>query len=1643
MSTAWMSTAVGRRRGAALLIVLMSLAVLFSLGVPFLFASRMRSEAASETYDRSRARIAVDSASRVTAFHEALSHPSMDPTPLWDSTDEWDGSILGPLPHSLGDDWLGSTEAWGAEIESLQSKVSLATAPVMLLQNLIHPCFLTADAAHGDSELQVTSTDGFPETGLLWIGSKWVVYGGIEARKFTEVQQDLDAPEDLDQTRFRRGREIQDPRVQALVLSRFQTGQHHAPEFFGDMLNFNFGTADAEVLPEADKSRIQSYSSLDTGSYGSAEWEPGGWLTRAIDPENPEIISISDATLFNAGTVVRIIPEDGDLIDAVDRLVMVANGGRLLLSAPVPTWFVPFQTRIHPLRREPIDINACQPEIITAMVTGLAFRGNPPVISDRQTSGARGREWVSETEARAFTERVMAARPLQGPADLWGRVLGPMADEGGLTDIDAWAIYVNSIDPNNGTLRQSTTSFGYRTGNLYQHRVNAAIRSRLGRTLARASYEQRVHAAPSAQSDAAVSLLNNQEVFEDFGRWSRGLHGVTTLPNAMGSFTNEFGQPMNGPTMQVGALTRPGRSLPEKDYEVSSVVPVPARESDTFPHNGRGRTEHFDYETSPLGRNINEFGPYNQPLNEWGVGEGNSISNIEPLHFQGWFRADNLNNGHVFDLAGFETDRNRVSVAIENNELIVRCWSTMGEDPGDPFSLQEAVTQRLDFAEYALTNRWFHISVTMRNQSARGIQVCIDGVPRGEIDGFTHLTAAMDAFTAAAGGEIYVEGTEGFPDRGVLRIGNELVDYSSKTSNSFVLDWDPGLFIGGRSLREGTDLLALSTGTEHPLGAGVELYGYSAAILERLPPGGHTLSGEVGPWSIATCTTGIDEIIALIPPLLVPIGLGQGISGDYLGPIELSPLMRFDAEDEYYAEAFQSDGGFAFMFQGPLALRNAEDESRIGGWEVVRYSSRTSTTLTLSERNVQTPGVVEATDGVFNEAGNTFVTNWEDNLQLADGRMLSEIHQLDVYIVPISLKTTGATDVTYSPGLPNRSEIVQIAAAGDPANTEWVRYDNIIDGCFVRDEWGALYRMQEGLVWDDEEDDVEPPSAPPAPSGPDAPNAPNAPLIVSPAFYDIPEPPALQQDPEDIWATRPTIGIAEEGRDTDVAGETIWQRSWRLQFRGVMGTHDHPHTAGDRAVPVFKTIRPFSGAQALNSIPGEGYVGRLDRVAVMDPTNTGTPFWYTVQWATAVRENDGRLESRCTYIAFEDSTVNPVTSFDYQTLVQNPLFYSDWREFPRICKFPNHERPANLANFIVGGDTSGAAPEFSGMVDEVSLHNVGGMGNVQGAFARGAMILEMDFDATYSGNITVNRSQLSLDGRRWGSPGVAQGTYLGFMPQSGILDIDGERIAYNQIDVGNGEITIAPDGRGLMGTEPRGHGRGARVWMVDGRASVALNGGMGIGSEVVPLTDTNGFATSGMILIGQELMHAPMRGNGFVGMPRTRDNGDDDPGMGLLRGRFGTDPANHADGAVAISFPNRWMDNYIPRSDSGVGAWYQVSFEEPQAHWESMSYQAELPDNSITVRALVRAGLANWEDDPRTTPGLLEFHRGRTASGGPQTLQLNSDRLDARFMFDWGPGAFDPTTYTATGWTMEPRLRHVMFDYWASTRIENSKEVVE
>ncbi len=1602
------------QKGAALVTVLMALALLFSLGVPFLFASRLRSEASAESYFRSVAQVSVDSAAKSLAFAQARSHPALDPTPLWDAADEWNRSSLGVLPQSLGAEWEKSNESWGTEVESLQSKVSLSSAPVMLLQNLLHPCFLSADVSYRADKLPVTSTSGFPEQGVLLIGTRWLEYGGKTPTAFTQLSPPENAPDNLDEIRFREGYLVQDPRVQALVLANFSASGHRPPEFLNDVFHFDFGLEQTETLPESDLQKLAQLCTLQSGAYGVDRWEPASWTTRKIDPEYPHLIAVQDDSLFNMGTVVRILGESGP---AEDRLVISAGAGRLALSSPVPLDFDPLSTRVYPLRREPVDINACRPEVLEALAMGVAFRGSPPVLTGKPTSGRLGgREWVSPTEARSFALEVLRQRPLQGPQDLWDRVLFPLSEKGALSDADAYALYLNGLDPNNGSLRQSTTAFGYRSGDRYQQVVHAAVRSRLGRTLSRVSVRQKVAVAPAGP---LLSVIQDQTTMEDFGRWNRGLHGVISLPNALGSLTHDFAAEINGLTLQLGTLPELGRQFPDDGEETSVVMPMPARETEVFPFNGRGLTQHFDYEPSPLGRYIPEAGPYSPPLENWKVTDDSGLSNVQPLFFQAWFYGEDLTDGALFELSAFDNDRNRVVAAMENGELVVRCQGTTGPDDYDPDGLDEEIVVRLDPATYSIQNRWFHLSVLLRELSPRGVQVMVDGIPRGDIDGFTHLTQAVASYAPGdPPGTIFVESTEGFPARGVLRIGAEVMEYTSKTQTSFVLDRDVAMAFGGRAIREANDALALTLDTSHPQGAGVELYGYSALLVGDIPAGGKTLSGEVGPWSFANLLQGVDNIDGEIPSLGITISLGKGINASYVGPIELSPLKVVPG-DTYYEKAFQADGGYAVMWSAPLNVVNAEDGSPVGGVEIVKYSSRSGTTLTLAERNVILPGVEQAPMDDpnamgFSSSGVTYVMEYRDGFTL-DGVPFSEHEALQVYILPISVHANGASEITYRPGTKDYSEFVQIGIPADANSVEWVRYDHIVDGHFVRDDWGGLVNVLNQFFQNLRDSEIQPPNPGRINGG------------MNSAW--------IPQGPNNNMQFRPVIGQPVGDRDPLITA-TLQD----FHFRGVLGTFDHLHQAGAEFVPVITTQRV--GLSAANTDPGYGYVGRFDRVAVMQVDSQSTPFWYTVNWSR-VPEPRSRVRPGLTYLAFDSSPGIPFVGPSDTELAASVLGV-DRRVYARLCKFPNHERPQSLGNFVVGGTASSILPSFRGYVDEVSLQAVGGQGPPEQPLARGALILQGDLLPGENARLLVNPFDYLVDGFRVSIPGTSAGAWLQSLPSNGLLDIDGELIAYEQVDPGQGELLIARQGRGLLGTEIRGHSAGTSVRVVDGRAAAVLESDMDPNSESIQVANQAGFAPNAMLLVNQELMHAPMRGGGgFLSMPRARRGEDGSVGRALLRGRFGTDPAAHSAGTLVYSFPNRWMDNYIAESDSGVGAWFQLGFTAADALWKGLAFDAELPDNSLAVRVLARVGDLSWEANPQTTSGLVLIENGHKADGGFQPLGLRNDHLDLRVLFDWGQGAFDPVLFQATGWTQAPRLRRLVLDYLANTRVERREEVVE
>jgi len=975
-----------------------------------------------------------------------------------------------------------------------------------------------------------------------------------------------------------------------------------------------------------------------------------------------------------------------------------------------------------------------------------------------------------------------------------------------------------------------------------------------------------------------------------------------------------------------------------------------------------------------------------------------------------------------------------VTAAFEEGQLVVRAFDNAGDDPGDEDGDVQALTIRVDPAEYPIENRWFHVAALLRTVSFDGFQGLIDGIARGETEGRTHLVGGLAAFVAGdSDGTIQVESTEGFPSRGALRIGNEVLEYSSKTETSFNLERSTGPdgYIGGRSAREASDALINILDSEHPDGAGVEVYGYSAILSNDIPPGGATLAGAVGPWSLADVVEGLEEISIFFPVIRQSFRLGLGLSGDYVGPINLAEAF---VGDPYYAEAFQESGGYALLAQ--RRFNNIDvDNHNIGGFEIIRYSGRQGDTLTISERNVVTPLSSNWPNDGRLGVGFSYITEWEDWVVDGDtGVPFSDDPTLRVFILPISIGGAEVSDLRYSLPDPDFSEFVQITNSADASLTEWVRYDSLLDGYFIRDDWGALANAIQGPLFNgdfsnDEDLDEDPPgggggTGPPGGGGAGAgggggPGGGMRPFL---------------QDPVDGTEFVRQIGEPVE------RPEELKEIVRRLSFRGVFGTHDHAHEGGEDLVPVIRTFRQRGQG------PETAYVGRLDRVAIMDPSSDNPPFWFTVNWAIGAPPPsiaDGRILTDQTYIAFDESPNIPYVLSEFDEAGSG--LDTDVREFLRLCKFPSGERPAGLRSLFLGSSSTGQGGVFGGVVDEVVVGEPNGMGGT-GSFNRGSFLLAEDLALGEESTIRINPFVIMIDGARYTAQSAGQ--WLEDIPSRGLMVIDGEYIAYTSVNSGAGEIEIAPDGRGLLGSETRGHSSGARMWAADARPVAFLSNGLSQTQAEVAMTTTRGFGRHSLLLIGEELLHAPQIVNGnTMRMPRLRweqENPDQlgEEGDGLLRGRFGTQSSDHGADALVYSYPTRWLDLYAERHNSSAGAWFQLGLNEPNAFWEGLAFETDLPDLSHHVRVLARTGAANWEDDPESTSGLVLVENGQL-DGGAVPLNLNGDQLDLRVGFDWGTGAFDPVSFTATGWTSAPVLRNLQLFYYAQSRVQRSEEVQE
>ena len=404
--------------------------------------------------------------------------------------------------------------------------------------------------------------------------------------------------------------------------------------------------------------------------------------------------------------------------------------------------------------------------------------------------------------------------------------------------------------------------------------------------------------------------------------------------------------------------------FPSKDGNADSFTPAPSHTPFSYSQNRVLAAEESMWTSyHPEGRDTAQEGPYemrtsgpragggeppapprtgpraHQPSFPYTVGGGL----VGPHAVSFWFRPRDSNDQMLFDLSEDERDRNRITIKIEENELVFEVMDEAGLDD-DIAAIQRvrtspertAGTWRVPLIDIDLqSDTWYHVNLSAMGNRPGQMTLLVDGVPRNGPELRTHLSKPIPSYIPPSTPgpfwqnttkylDIMVEDTEGFPDRGVLRIGLELFEYTSKTAGSFSCQFGRGdpvnNTVGGRvarmRLQEYVPRIPTNASTGRPLinieeitgganilvappheaGSSVELYGYSVPVYRdfTVQVGSGTLQSALGAFAVARVIN--DKTPIGIPlPMGGEFPLGHGLDADEVVDIDLGDPVAMAA----------------------------------------------------------------------------------------------------------------------------------------------------------------------------------------------------------------------------------------------------------------------------------------------------------------------------------------------------------------------------------------------------------------------------------------------------------------------------------------------------------------------------------------------------------------------------------------------------------------------------------------------------------------------------------------------------------------------------------------------------------------------------
>ncbi len=829
------------RRGLALLMVLLALAFLLALALPFLLSVTSEGTAARRRLSSAKARRAAASLRDALLRRASASDPSLDafppkgPASLVDTLDEiarWE-----PDSKEEADELARAGENLGGETWDAQSRICAEGAGPLVYANILGWSAMITEPVEADAvEIPVDSTAGFEKSGYLWIMGELVHYGSKTATSFLQCQRGVGYDESTGMVdrwgpprKYRVGIPVIDVRAWHLAVSPVtRSGRREWRPWtrFEEMKEIE--KEGHGPLPPDKLARLKTFMTLRSSRRFSPAWVDAQPVLRAETLKNGRpILYVPSSRYFNTGALVRIRGADKKVEYGVvlgsgraggGRVQVLSSSGTLLLEQGLLNDWQEYEGTVEVLAPVPVNLNTASEDTLTVLFTYVRDRRN--LLSLRRGGGAAAmqgaaKDWISPSEARSLARSLIAMRgggggyaasregvgPFTGPKNLVDRVIRGLFGPDSSLGIDPMlmaALYKNILNSLDRGVTFGTLPLCFWSGPVVGYRAGVSILNPSGGEWAR--WEKRGLAFVRPEGFPLEATWTTQADFDEALRISRGARGWITFPNNTSFYDGRNDPPSRflpytWPYLAVRSANSPDFSAaayyPSEKKESSRARPKPAR----LLYSGRSRTisRFFDKEPDPEGRDVGKR-PFLWDLfgSSGRGGRGRAGGLARPFHASFWFKPSRGGSMTLMDIGGGKPDRDRVHLYMDGTELVLEVLDRAGLDP-DPGAYgprRTAGAIRMPLSEYPIRpGVWTHFLVQVLGNSPDRMTLFVDGVPRGRHDYMTRLASYIPPYDhkdeTGRYIQIQVEDAKGFPSQGVLRIGSELFEYTSLQGNTF------------------------------------------------------------------------------------------------------------------------------------------------------------------------------------------------------------------------------------------------------------------------------------------------------------------------------------------------------------------------------------------------------------------------------------------------------------------------------------------------------------------------------------------------------------------------------------------------------------------------------------------------------------------------------------------------------------------------------------------------------------------------------------------------------------------------------------------------------------------------------------------